>query len=505
VSAGSSHVDTLQRAPTTAHVAIVGGGIAGLATAFAIQEQGARAQLPISCTIFEAGPTWGGKILTHRVEDFIIEAGPDSFLSQKPWALELIADLGLSDRLINTNEFDKKTFIYSRGQLRELPEGLVMGVPTKLEPFLRGGLISPLGMARMAMDYVLPRRRSQRDESLASFFSRRLGREAFERLVEPLMGGIYAGDAEQMSLRATFPRFLEIEQQYGSLIRGMLAGRKRASAAPSGHSLSPDKRAHTMFVTLKGGLGELVESLLGRLRQGGVQLASSRRINAIRVRSSRLASWTYDLLSEGEAPVSADAVVLATPAFVSADLVRALSPLAAGLLEQIPYASTATVSLAYRADMLKPPPQGFGFVVPRVEGRDLIAATWSSSKWPHRAPPSHALIRSYVGGIGRERMLEADDAELIRRVRQELQQMTGLTGEPMYAEVTRWPAGMPQYTVGHLDRLATIQESLDRYAGLLLIGAAYRGIGIPDCIRDGTEAAGRLIKHLNGVLGARAR
>jgi oxygen-dependent protoporphyrinogen oxidase len=486
-------------------VAIVGGGIAGLAAAFAVQEQAAREGLPIACTVFEAGSTWGGKILTHRVEDFIIEAGPDSFLSQKPWALELIATLGLSDRLINTNEFDKKTFIYSRGQLRELPEGLVMGVPTRLEPLLRGGLISRVGMARMAMDYVLPRRRSQSDESLASFFSRRLGREAFERLVEPLMGGIYAGDAEQMSLRATFPRFLEIEQQYGSLIRGMLAGRKRAAASPSGKSSFPGGPVHTMFVTLKGGLGELVETLLTRLRQGGVEMVSSRRINAIRVRSSRLASWTYDLLSEDAAPVSADAVVLATPAFVSADLVRALSPLAAGLLQQIPYASTATVSMAYRTDTLTQPPQGFGFVVPRVEGRDLIAATWSSSKWPHRAPPSHALIRSYVGGTGRERILEADDADLIRRVRQELQQMTGLVGEPTYTGVTRWPAGMPQYTVGHLDRLATIQECLDRYAGLFLVGAAYRGIGIPDCIRDGTEAAAQVIKQLSGVLAARPR
>ncbi len=471
-------------------VAIVGGGIAGLTAAFSLYEQAASAGLPLTCTLIEAGSDWGGKIVTHRVGDLTIEAGPDSFLSQKPWGLELCRKLGLSDRLINTNEHQKKTFVYSRGRLRELPEGLVVIVPTKLGPFLKSGLISWAGIMRMGMDLALPAKRGDGDESLASFFSRRLGREAFERVVEPLMAGIYAGDAEQISLRATFPRFLDLERAHGSLIRGMLASR------PAGPS-----SGRTMFVTLQDGLVELVRALLARLSTAGAKLMTQQAVAAIRVRQGRTThpiGWTYDLTLANGSVVSADAVVLATPAFVSSDLVRPLSPIASELLGAIPYASTATVSLAYAAGTLGGEVSGFGFVVPRVERRDLLAATWTSLKWPHRAPASQTLVRCYLGGVGREAILQDDDRALIRRVRDELKSMTGVTGEPAYAEVNRWERGMPQYTLGHLDRLESIQRSLDRYPGLLLAGAAYRGIGIPDCIRDGTDAASAVIRYLSG-------
>lgn len=471
-------------------MAVVGGGIAGLSAAFSLYERAASAGVPLACTVLEAGADWGGKIVTHRVDDLVIEAGPDSFLSQKPWGLELCNRLGLSGRLINTDERNKKTFVYSRGRLRELPEGLVLIVPTKLGPFLKSGLISWPGIMRMGLDLVLPARARDGDESLASFFSRRLGREAFERVVEPLMAGIYAGDASQISLRATFPRFLDLERQHGSLIRGMLAKR------PTG-PLSQ----RTMFVTLQGGLEELVQALVGRLKTAGAKLMTGQAVRAMRVRQSRInhpVGWTYDLtLGDGSA-LSADAVVLATPAFVSAELVRPLSPIAAELLGAIPYASTATVSLAYGAGTLGPAVSGFGFVVPRIEGRDLLAATWTSLKWPHRAPASQTLVRCYLGGVGREAVLQEDDAALIRRVREELRDIAGVTGGPDYVEVNRWDRGMPQYTLGHLDRLETIQRSLDRYPGLVLAGAAYRGIGIPDCIRDGADAADGLIRLFTG-------
>lgn len=468
------------------HVAIVGGGIAGLAAAFHLYEQAANAGLSLTCTLIEAGRDWGGKIVTHRVGDLTIEAGPDSFLSQKPWALELCNKLGLAGRLINTNEHQKKTFVYSRGCLRELPEGLVVIVPTKLGPFLKSGLISWPGIARMGLDLALPARRTDGDESLASFFSRRLGREAFERVVEPLMAGIYAGDATQISLRATFPRFLDLERQHGSLIRGMLASR------PAGAS-----SGRTMFVTLQGGLVELVRALLARLTAAGAKLMTQQSVAALRVRQTNTnhpIGWTYDLTLENGSVISADAVVLATPAFVSSDLVRPLSPIASGLLGAIPFASTATVSLAYKEGTLGASISGFGFVVPRVERRDLLAATWTSLKWPHRAPASQTLVRCYLGGVGREAILQEDDRALVRRVREELQRMAGVTGEPAYAEVNRWDRGMPQYTLGHLDRLDTIQRSLDRYPGLVLAGASYRGIGIPDCIRDGADAASGLVR-----------
>jgi oxygen-dependent protoporphyrinogen oxidase len=475
----------------------VGGGIAGLTAAFSLYEQAATAGLPLTCTLIEAGREWGGKIVTHRVGDLTIEAGPDSFLSQKPWGLELCHKLGLSNRLINTNEHQKKTFVYSRGRLRELPEGLVVIVPTKLGPFLKSGLISWSGILRMGMDLALPARRGDGDESLASFFSRRLGREAFERVVEPLMAGIYAGDAEHISLRATFPRFLELERQHGSLIRGMLASRAAVSTSadrPAGASSN-----RTMFVTLQDGLAELTQALVKKLTAAGAKLMTQQSVTAMRVRQTSTKhpiGWTYDLTLGNGSVLSADAVVLATPAFVSSDLVRPLSPIAAELLGAIPYASTATVSLAYKEGTLGAAVSGFGFVVPRIEGRDLLAATWTSLKWTHRAPASQILVRCYLGGVGREKILEEDDAALIRRVRGELRNMTGVTGEPAYAEVNRWERGMPQYTLGHLDRLDTIQRSLDRYPGLVLAGAAYRGIGIPDCIRDGTEAATTVVRFL---------
>ncbi len=472
-------------------VAIVGGGIAGLATAFALQERAAEAGIPLACTLIEAESEWGGKIVTHKVGELIIEAGPDSFLSQKPWALELCGKLGLSDRLINTNEFQKKTFVFSRGRLRELPEGLVVIVPTKLGPLFRSGLLSWSGIARMALDLVIPARRGAGDESLASFFRRRLGHEVFERLVEPLMAGIYAGDAEQMSLRATFPRFLEIEQQHGSLIRGMLAGRK--TARPAARHGSPNR---TMFVTVQNGLGEMVKALVARIAGAGATLMPARQVVAIRVRSGQPGVWTYDVVLENGSAVSAEAVVLATPAFMSAELVRPLSPASARLLDAIPYASTATVSLAYDAGALGSSVGGYGFVVPRTEGRELIAATWTSLKWAHRAPSTQALIRCYVGGVGREAILKADDEMLVRRVREDLRSMAGIAAEPTYVEINRWERGMPQYTLGHLDRLEEIKISLGSYKGLYLTGAAYRGVGIPDCIHDGSETAVAVIRYL---------
>jgi len=472
-------------------VAIVGGGIAGLATAFALQEQAATAEFPVSTTVIEAGAGWGGKIATRRTGDLVIERGPDSFLSQKPWALELCAKLGLTDRLINTNRLPQGACVYSRGRLRELPEGLVLFVPSKLGPFLRSGLLSWPGILRMGLDLVLPQERNKADESVASFFRRRFGAEAFERLIEPLMAGIYAGDAEQMSLRATFPRFLELERKHGSIIRGMLAGRGGSAGPPR-----PAGPPRSMFVTLQHGLSELVEALAARIEKQGAGLVTGRTVASMRAPSVRSKVWTYDLVMEDGGVVTADAVVLAIPAYVAARLLRPHSRPAAEKLEAIPYASTATVSLGFNRADLGPAVRGFGFIVPRVEGRDLVAATWTSLKWPHRASPSRSLLRCYVGGVGREAVLAEDDARLVERVRQDLREIAQVTAEPDVVEVARWDRGMPQYTVGHPSRLEAIQVALNPYHGLYLTGSAYRGVGIPDCIKDASDTAGLLLKEL---------
>ncbi len=475
------------------HAVIVGGGITGLAAAFALHEQARQARINVRCSVIEPSSQWGGKIVTHHIGDCVVEAGPDSFLSQKPWAIDLCNKLGIADRLINTNEFAKKTFVYSRGRLRELPEGLVVIQPNKLGPFIRSGLLSWAGLARMGLDLVLPAGPDHQEESLAGFFRRRFGRQAFERFLEPLMAGIYAGDAEQISLRATFPRFLDLERQYGSLIRGMLADRSaRASGAQQ-----PQRR--TMFVTLRDGLGDLVETLVGRIRREGAELVQGQSLEALRLDSgSPSGQPRYELRLSGGRMLSADAVVLTTPAYVSADILRPLSSGAADLLDRIPYASTVTISLIYQASEVAGTISGFGFVVPRREGCDLLAATYTSQKWPHRAPPGLAAVRCYLGGVGREAILALPDMDLIQRVRTELKKITGLDAEPIHTEVNRWDRAMPQYTLGHLDRLGAIQQSLHELPGLFLAGAAYRGIGIPDCIRDGTEAAKSVVGQFAG-------
>ncbi|MCP9446461.1 MAG: protoporphyrinogen oxidase [Nitrospira sp.] len=474
------------------HTVIVGGGISGLAAAFALQETASARGLSCRCTVLESASYWGGKIVTHRIGDLVTEAGPDSFLSQKQAALDLCAKLGLADQVIDTNETGKKACVLRDGRLYELPDGLISFAPRQWKPLLRSGLLDWTGLARMGLETLVPRGPAEGDESLASFCRRRFGRQAFERVLEPLMAGIYAGDAEQMSLKATFPRFWELEQRHGSVIRGMVAA-KRAASRPV-----PDRPRHTMFVSLKNGLGDLVSALTVWLEQRGVELRSRCTVEAVRVRSHQPGRWMYDLILDDGSALSSESLILATPAYVSADLLRPLSPIAGGLLDMIPYASTATVALAYPAEQLAGAIEGFGFVVPRIEGRDLIAATWTSLKWPHRAPADRVLIRCYAGGAGREDVLNADDRELVAKIRAELSALCGVRAEPVYTEVNRWWKAMPQYTVGHLDRLNQLEAALSRYPGLALTGAAYRGVGIPDCIRDGTAAAEKIVQDLLG-------
>lgn len=473
-------------------VVIVGGGIAGLSTAFALVEKAKRLNQTLQCTVLEAQANWGGKISTTLVDGLIVEGGPDSFLSIKPWGLELCEKLGLSSQLINTNQGNSQTFAYSRGRLREFPQGLVSMVPTKMGPLFKSGLVSWPGIVRMAGDWCIPSRKAgSPEESLASFFSRRFGQEAFDRLIEPLVAGIYAGDATELSVAATFPQFVDLETKYGGLIKGALAQQK-ARRAPQGKGGPP----RSLFVTLQGGLSDLVGRLVEVLQNEGVTLSLGKPVGRVEspTGSEVRGKWRVHLVDDEV--FEADGVILATPAYISSRLLASSHPDVADLLGQIPYASTATVSLAFPKADVQAYLNGFGFVVPRVENRKLIAATWSSLKWAGRAKDDESLIRCYVGGRGRESILELNDDRVVALALAELQDMVGVNTTPRSAHVFRWAQAMPQYVIGHRDRVKAIRQLLTTHQGLYVTGAAYEGLGIPDCIRDGTDTAHALCAAL---------
>lgn len=475
---------------TPKRVVIVGGGISGLSAAFALLEQARSKDAPFQCTVVEGQDYLGGKIVTNRRDGVITEGGPDSFLTTKPAALALCEKLGLSSQLINTNQENAQTFTYSKGRLRQFPQGLISMVPTKVGPLFHSGVLSWAGIARMGADWIIPRRaRPNDEETLAEFFSRRLGSEAFDRLIEPLVSGIYAGDANELSVDATFPHLVELERKYGSLIKGALAMQR---ARPT-HK--PDSKARTLFTTLRGGLGDLVTSLTERLSAAGVSLRRGANVRAVHILRSQ-ADPSYRLELEGGEGLEAEAVILATPAYVSARLLRSLDDEVTTFLDQIPYASTMTISMVFPEPEVVRLIRGYGFVVPRVENRSLIAATWSSMKWAERAPAGQCLVRCYMGGRGREHLLDLDDAELTGRACRELEAIAGIQTRPLHVEVYRWPRAMPQYIRGHRERVRHIRERVARQPGLYVTGAAYDGIGIPDCIRDADRTSATLSAYL---------
>ena len=458
---------------------VVGGGITGLAAAHHALELARERRIALELTLVEARERLGGTIATERAGGFLIEAGPDSFLSEKPWALALCRRLGLEDRLARTDDRYRKVFVWHAGRLHPLPDGWELLAPTRLAPFLSSRLFSWPGTLRMAFDLVLPRGIAD-DESLGAFVRRRLGREALARVAQPLVAGIYTADPDDLSLTATMPRFAELEKQERSIILGLRRARRRAlETGVSGARWS-------LFVTLKEGMEDLVAALATRLQPGTVLL--KQRVAGVERRGDR---WRV-ATAEG-ADLDADRVIVATESHAAARMLRYVDPTLATLLAEIPYASSATVTLGYRrADVLHPL-DGFGFVVPRTEKRALLACTFSSVKYAGRAPEGDVLLRAFVGGALNEAVLELDDAPLVMRARAELREALGITAAPALARVFRWPKAMPQYHVGHLARVETIERRAGALPGLDLAGGAYRGVGIADCVRSGEAAAERAL------------
>jgi len=458
---------------------VVGGGITGLAAAHHALELARERRIALELTLVEARERLGGTIATERAGGFLIEAGPDSFLSEKPWALALCRRLALEDRLARTDDRYRKVFVWHAGRLHPLPDGWELLAPTRLAPFLSSRLFSWPGKLRMAFDLVLPRGIAD-DESLGAFVRRRLGREALERVAQPLVAGIYTADPDDLSLTATMPRFAELEKQERSIILGLRRARRRArETGVSGARWS-------LFVTLKEGMEELVAALATRLQPGTVLL--KQRVAGVERRGDR---WRV-ATAEG-ADLDADRVIVATESHAAARMLRYVDPTLATLLAEIPYASSATVTLGYRRADVAHPLDGFGFVVPHAQKRVLLACTFSSVKYAGRAPEGDVLLRAFVGGALNEAVLELDDAPLVMRARAELREALGITAAPALARVFRWPKAMPQYHVGHLARVETIERRAGALPGLDLAGGAYRSVGIADCVRSGEAAAERAL------------
>ena len=454
---------------------VIGGGIAGLAAAHRAVELARERGVTLDLTLLEARPRLGGTIDTEHTDGFLVEGGPDSFLSEKPWALALCRRLGVEDQLVRTDDRFRKVFVWRAGRLHPLPDGFQLLAPTRIAPFLGSSLFSWPGKLRMAMDLVLPRGGVGEDESLGGFVRRRLGAEAMERVAQPLVAGIYTADPDDLSLAATMPRFLELERRERSLILGLMRAAKRApQPGTSGARWS-------LFVTFARGMGQMIDTLAARVPDSAVQLATV-------VAGIERAGARWRVAVSGGA-FEADAVVVAAPSHAAARLLRYVDPQISALLGEIGYASSATVSLGYRRADVPHALDAFGFVVPRTEGKALLAATFASVKYPGRAPEGYALIRGFLGGALDAASLDRDDDVLIARARDELRASLGITAAPVLARLSRHPASMPQYRVGHLARIETIEHRLAAVPGLFLAGGAYRGVGIADCVRSGEAAA----------------
>lgn len=443
-------------------VAIVGGGIAGLAAAYELQARG------VAFRLFERAARPGGVILTDRTDGFTIDAGPDALLIQKPAAVQLCREIGLGDRLQPTRK-PRTAYIMRDGRLHPLPEGSILGIPRDVSALATTRLFTIAGKMRMAAELFVPAAAVNGDESIASFIGRRFGREAVTYLAEPLLAGIHAGDVNRLSMGDLFPRFVDAERRHGSVLRAF-----RQLRRPSSHS------GDGAFYSLPGGLVELVDALVSTLPQHALHLG---------VAVDRMTPNGDYLLRTQEGDVRARSVIITTPAYVAGSLVESFDGELAALCRQVEYASSATIAFAYRREDILHPLRGSGFVVPRVEKTIIMAASWVSSKWPGRAPEGHVLLRAFIGGARDPGAMRLSDNDLRARAEAELRRILGITAPPLFTRLYRWERANAQHEVGHPQRMAAIDRRLAAWPGLFVTGSGFRGVGIPDCIADGRATA----------------
>lgn len=461
-------------------IAVIGGGISGLSAAFEI-EQRRRSGVDVDYILYEASSRLGGVLRTEHIDGCVVEAGPDSFVTEKPWAADLCRALGIGDQLIGSNDADRKTYILTRGRLIEMPDGLMFMVPTKIVPTGLSPLFSLKTKLRMTQELFHPPRAVDHDESVAAFVERHYGSEMVDRLADPLLSGVYGGESANLSVRAVLPRFAEMEKTHGSLGRAMLAARKKMRQKNSG----PPKPAPTLFTSLRDGMQHLAETVAAQLTP------SSLLVNTpVHALQREAGTW---VVSAGMQSDQFDAVIVALPGLAAANVLSMISPELSSEVAAIQYSSSITVGLGYDREVRQSLPPGFGFLVPRSEGKRLLAATFVHNKFPHRAPEDRALLRCFFAGSNAENVWQLSNDQIVGVVRNELQQILGLRAEPLFARVYKWKSAMAQYSVGHLERLDRIERLRQQLPGLALAGNAYRGIGVPDCVRSGREAVKQFV------------
>jgi oxygen-dependent protoporphyrinogen oxidase len=458
-------------------VVIIGGGIAGLSAAFELQKRG------LTFVILERAPRTGGVIISEPVGGFVVDGGPDSLLTQKPEGIALCEELGIAHRLVPTTP-PRLAYIQRAGRLHALPANSVLGIPTRFGPFIKTRLFTLAGKMRMAAEAFVPARLDSADESIGAFMRRRFGSEAVDYLAEPLLAGIHAGDVDRLSIRALFPRFVETERKYGSLLRAFR--RQRPPPSPDG-----------VFRSFPNGLSELADAVTRALPPTAIRLgAAARRLSRFTVpeRAERVEGWRVDA-SDGTTHTGR-ALIVTSPAYVTADLLNDIDEELARLCREIPYASSGTVALAFPRSAVAHPLNGSGFVVPRVERTGILAASWLSSKWPHRAPEGQVLMRAFVGGARDPGAIEKADDELVALALSALRPLLGISGAPSMTRVYRFERKSAQHDVGHLGRMAAIERRLAVHAGLFVTGSGFRGVGIPDCVADARATARKVSECL---------
>lgn len=458
-------------------IAIIGGGISGLSAAYELEKR-RRAGVDLEYVLFESSPRLGGVLVTDHVDGCLVEGGPDSFITEKPWAADLCREIGLGDQLIGSNDAERKTYILVKGKLVVMPDGLMFMVPTKILPTVFSPLFSLRTKMRMAAEWFHPPHKASGDETVAEMVERHYGTDMVDLLADPLLSGVYGGEASQLSVRAVLPRFADMEAKHGSLGRAMLSARQKMAAAKKGP-------APPLFSSLKEGMQQMVDALVARIDRGAIRCSTE--VESVIAQDD---GWT---ISAGYQSDHFDGLIIATPAGAASALLQMADGNLARELGAIRYSSSVTVTLGYDEAVRRSLPPGFGFLVPRSAGRRMLAATFVHNKFPHRAPENRAIVRCFLGGARDEQILQNSDDEILTIVRDELKQIIKLTAEPLFVRIYKWKGAMAQYSVGHLDRLQRIEGAVQQLHALALAGNAFTGIGVPDCVRSGRQAALKVV------------